>query len=62
MTPVKTASETELSEGAITTKQTKRTELKWIIVGVIDAPITSLECAVQDKRQDRERNRRAQRK
>ena len=61
MTPVKTASETELSEGAITTKQTKRTELKWIIVGVIDAPITSLECAVQDKR-NRERNRRAQRK
>src|SRR6516225_1346254 len=42
MIPVKAASETELRDGAITTKQTKRTELKWIMVGVTNAPITSL--------------------
>jgi hypothetical protein len=46
MTPVKAASETELSDGAITTKQTKRTELKWIMVGVMNAPIMSLNPSV----------------
>ena len=48
MTPVKAASETELSEGAITTMQTNRTELKWIIVGVINAPITSFNFPVNN--------------